>query len=228
MKVLLADVSGFPGLAGSHLRLIWTLLIVNVGLAGAAGMGRLQGRVMNSETGQPISRAVLEVDGTDLGTTTDDSGYYCFSALPAETLEITAEAPTPRRGFRMSPHQERVVVVANTATTLDFAFVPSREMYKVEGMATPAKRRTELSKLDSSLETAPDDSGPPWTIQGDWPEELADWAMLSIVPPHCRRECIVLHSREGLKVLELEGDSWRHVVWYQWSELRRRFDFSRF
>lgn len=43
----------------------------------------LRGRITDSDTGQPLVGASVQLLGTDLGNTTDTSGYYRFDSVPA-------------------------------------------------------------------------------------------------------------------------------------------------
>ena len=43
----------------------------------------LRGRITDSDTGQPLVGASVQLLGTDLGNTTDTSGYYRFESVPA-------------------------------------------------------------------------------------------------------------------------------------------------
>jgi hypothetical protein len=75
------------------------LLALATSLAWAGDYGRVKGRVVDSETSQPIAGAVIEVDGTDYGDNSDENGEYLVTTVPAgvQSLTITAMGYEPQR-----------------------------------------------------------------------------------------------------------------------------------
>ena len=55
------------------------------------GTNQLSGRIVDAETNQGIAYAVIQIEGTTLGTATDTAGFYSLSRLP-ESRPITAVA----------------------------------------------------------------------------------------------------------------------------------------
>ena len=57
------------------------LLVAAAPLFGQATAGKIQGRVTDASTGQPIEGAQLSVDGTTLGNITNDEGFYFINEV---------------------------------------------------------------------------------------------------------------------------------------------------
>lgn len=83
-----------------HLLLLMTLLFASIGLATAQTL-TVTGTVVAEKDGQPIAGAYVLVNGTTLGTITNDKGEFGIMAVPADAKEIivtflgmtTASAP---------------------------------------------------------------------------------------------------------------------------------------
>ncbi len=52
--------------------------------------GKIQGRVLDSETGEPLIGADVIIEGTELGASTDETGYYVISYVPIGTWRVVA------------------------------------------------------------------------------------------------------------------------------------------
>ena len=83
-----------------HLLLLMTLLFASIGLATAQTL-TVTGTVVAEKDGQPIAGAYVLVNGTTLGTITNEKGEFGIKAVPADAKEIivtflgmsTASAP---------------------------------------------------------------------------------------------------------------------------------------
>jgi hypothetical protein len=63
----------------------WLVFLFTGVEAGAAGL--IQGRITNYETGEPIARATVRVEGTGLSTLSNDDGFYSIR-LPKDTHRL--------------------------------------------------------------------------------------------------------------------------------------------
>ena len=68
------------------------LVLLIGGLAFAGDYGRVKGRVVDSESQEPVVGAAIEVEGTDYGASSDENGEYLISAVPGGVQTITASA----------------------------------------------------------------------------------------------------------------------------------------
>ena len=83
-----------------HLLLMMTLLFASIGLATAQTL-TVTGTVVSEKDGQPVAGAYVLVNGTTIGTMTNDKGEFGIAAVPADAKEIivtflgmsTAKAP---------------------------------------------------------------------------------------------------------------------------------------
>jgi hypothetical protein len=72
--------------------LLVALLTVLVGFVSAVETGSIQGRVVAHRTHQPIVGAAVEVVGAELGTNTDENGYYTIQGVPTGQRTVKAYA----------------------------------------------------------------------------------------------------------------------------------------
>ena len=107
-----------------HLLLMMTLLFASIGLATAQTL-TVTGTVVSEKDGQPIAGAYVLVNGTTLGTITNDKGEFGIQAVPADAKEIivtflgmsTASAPVQAAPLMIIMQEDQnylddVVVVA--------------------------------------------------------------------------------------------------------------------
>ena len=80
LKRLAFSVAGVTALA----------LVTTTSAFAQASSGKIQGRVVDSQTGQPIAAAQIEVVGTNRGNITNDDGYYFINDVPAGLTDISA------------------------------------------------------------------------------------------------------------------------------------------
>src|SRR6056297_2482961 len=65
-------------------------LTMTVTIAFAGTYGKIMGRVVNDETGKPLVGANIMVEGTTLGSFTDDDGHYVILNVTPGTYNIVA------------------------------------------------------------------------------------------------------------------------------------------
>jgi len=101
----------------------WAFLAVLLVLASplaAQSTGKLQGRVTDEQTGQPIQGAQVVIVGTQMGNITNDEGFYFILNVPADLHDIQAQFI----GYQSTTVlQERVL--AGQTHTVDFQLNPS-------------------------------------------------------------------------------------------------------
>ena len=83
-----------------------------------AQSGAIEGRVIDSESGNPLIAATVLVDGETIGTSTDAEGYFILSELDTGHYYIEVSY----LGYEM---QTRLAVLTEPNTlTLDFGLLP--------------------------------------------------------------------------------------------------------
>ena len=103
----------------SYVRLAMLAAALAIPAALARDTGAISGHVRNP-TGEPIAKAQVVVIGTTFGATTDDSGYYAITRVPAGTYTL--------RGQFIGYQPTEVVGVAvrgGTTRTIDMVLKPS-------------------------------------------------------------------------------------------------------
>jgi outer membrane receptor protein involved in Fe transport len=91
------------------------LLLGACALLWASEMGKVTGRVVDQSTGQPVVGAAVEVEGSELGATTDENGRYSILSVPAGTWNIAVSGV----GYAGETRTE-VLVMADQAAQVDF------------------------------------------------------------------------------------------------------------
>ncbi len=66
-------------------------LIFQFALSSAQTVGKLSGSVTDARTGQPLIRATVLLQGTQLGALTDSTGRYTISNIPVKTYNVEAK-----------------------------------------------------------------------------------------------------------------------------------------
>ena len=69
---------------------IGLVLVTSTAALAQASTGKIQGRVVDAQTGQPIAAAQVEVVGTNRGNITNDEGFYFINEVPAGLMDIRA------------------------------------------------------------------------------------------------------------------------------------------
>ncbi len=100
----------------------------------AGTTGKIAGRVADLETGQPLSRANIVVEGTPWGAMADDRGYFNILNVPVGTyhLKATMMGYSPQR-------KAEVTVNADLTTRVDF-FLAEKVLEVVPPLRVMAER----------------------------------------------------------------------------------------
>lgn len=121
-----------------------------------SGQGIVWGLVRDSATARPIRDVVVSVRGTQLQTTTNDSGYYAFRRAPSGVQTIVARIV----GYR--PAEVTAMVVDSQITRIDVTMRQRVDrLHDVIVTATGPQRRIEIGNdittinVDSVMATAP-------------------------------------------------------------------------
>jgi outer membrane receptor protein involved in Fe transport len=104
--------------------------------ADASAVGRLTGRVSDTQTQRPIPYATVQVEGTGRGATATDSGTYKIGNVPEGTHTVSV------RALGYTPIRQSVTVVAGQVTEMDFALTKSPsplERVVVTGTVAPTE-----------------------------------------------------------------------------------------
>jgi hypothetical protein len=83
-------------------------------------VGKLAGRVMDSQTNEPLAGTNVVIEGTRLGAAADAEGYYVVLNVPPGNYRMEASM----MGFKSSIVKE-VLVRTGLTTTIDFSLVPA-------------------------------------------------------------------------------------------------------
>lgn len=111
------------------------------------GTNQLSGRIVDAETNQGIAYAVIQIEGTTLGTATDTAGFYSLSRLP-ESRPITAVASAV--GY--DRQKQTVAIIAGQQTRLDFKLRSTAIMEQIVVTADrQATKRTEAPTVVNVL-----------------------------------------------------------------------------
>jgi TonB-linked SusC/RagA family outer membrane protein len=122
----------------------------------AAPAGTIHGRVIDKESGQPVTAAQITVVGTSLGALTNNAGQYTINGVTAGQVTVRAA----RIGYQ--PQNQVVVVSDNGQVTANFTL--DRAVARLEEVVTTAtgeQSRREMGnvvatvKADSVVQTAP-------------------------------------------------------------------------
>jgi outer membrane receptor protein involved in Fe transport len=108
------------------------LLFIGVFLFGAE-YGRVSGRVVDAETGEPLVGADVVIEGTELGGATDADGGFVVLYVPAGSYRVTANY------IGYDPFTFTSVVV-NADQTTDVAFRLPPTVIEVKGVTAVAER----------------------------------------------------------------------------------------
>ncbi|MEN8145848.1 MAG: carboxypeptidase regulatory-like domain-containing protein, partial [Gemmatimonadota bacterium] len=120
------------------------LALFTVGpVLGQSTKGKVQGRVVDAETGAPVAGAQVTVVGSTLGNLTNDQGFYFINEVPAGLTSVQAEFI----GYR-SVIIESERILAGQTTTLNFDLEASAvelDVLVVEGQRNPLVPRDQTA-----------------------------------------------------------------------------------
>ncbi len=122
--------------------------VVLVGLtwitaSGQGTTGKIQGRVVNAETGTPIAAAQVSIEGTTLGNITNDDGFYFINEVPPGVVSVRAQSI----GYQAVVISEQGIQAGQT-TTLNFRLNQSAvqlDALIVTGERNPLVPRDQVS-----------------------------------------------------------------------------------
>jgi subtilisin len=83
--------------------------------------GTITGTITDADSGDPIDRASVVLEGAGLSTTTAGDGSYTIEDVPEGTHDVTASA----EGY--DSQTEQALIAEDATTTLDFALTPTDE-----------------------------------------------------------------------------------------------------
>lgn len=117
-------------------------LVTEATFAQHSGGGSISGRLVDSETGEPIIGAAVIVENTTIGDATDLEGYYSIASVPdgVHTLIIHAI------GYATSTARQ-VIVKSDQTVTLNLALMPKSLIGQDVIVEARAIRNTEASLL---------------------------------------------------------------------------------
>ncbi len=108
------------------------LIFIGVFLFGAE-YGRIRGRVIDTETGEPLVGADVIIEGTELGAATDESGEFTVLYVPVGTYQVVSSY------ISYDPFTfTNVVVNADQTTVVNFHLRPT--VIEVEGVTVVRER----------------------------------------------------------------------------------------
>ncbi len=114
--------------------------------AWAQGQGKIAGKVIEADTGEPLPGVNVIIQGTTLGTTSDVDGDYFIANLEPGTYDIRASFV----GFRSVLVQE-VRVSTNTTAEIDFEMQPETLEFGDEVVVTAERPLIERDKTTSMV-----------------------------------------------------------------------------
>ncbi|MGB3798635.1 MAG: TonB-dependent receptor [Lewinella sp.] len=119
--------------------------------------GTLSGYVRDGKTGDPLIGATVQLDGTQLGTTTDPEGYYRLPNIPPKSYNVMATY----LGYQLAT-QFNVVIRSTGTPDLDFELVEASETLNevvVRGSSTEDLISPLSSQTLSAVEIATNPGG---------------------------------------------------------------------
>ncbi len=105
-----------------------------------AKTGAVKGRVLNSNVGQPVSGAHIEIDGTALTTTTDRDGNFEFAAVVPGNYSLAVSA-AGLRPVRVTD------LLVRAGQTIEFASVQMHPAFAADGVAQMEPLEVAASQL---------------------------------------------------------------------------------
>lgn len=109
------------------------LCLMIAGFALSATTGKISGRVTDENSGQPLSGVNIIVEGTTLGSFSDENGYYVILNVPPDDYRVKFSMI----GYGTKIY-EQVRTVIDLTTTLDIAL--SAEAIEMQAVVAIAKR----------------------------------------------------------------------------------------
>jgi TonB-linked SusC/RagA family outer membrane protein len=134
-----------------HVRIRYLLVLAAIaaGRIADAQSGRVEGRVTDASTGQPVPAAQVAVIGTTLGRLTDAEGRYAIAGVSPGAIQL--------RVLRVGYAEQRqgLAIAAGQTATLDFVLRPvSIELAPVVTTATGEQRKLEVGNQIANINAA--------------------------------------------------------------------------
>ncbi|HEX7319936.1 MAG TPA: TonB-dependent receptor [bacterium] len=130
---------------------IVVIFFMIISFLAAMERGRIQGRVIDSQTNQPIPGSNVIIEGTELGAACDENGEYLIPYVPVGTYSIASTC----MGYNPAT-VEMVVVISNQTTPLNFKLSPTIIM--LEPVVTTAQKQIVIrTQTQTSHTTTADD-----------------------------------------------------------------------
>ena len=121
------------GVSGGYRYLILLVLILGVNTLPAQTMGKIAGKVVAAETGEPLPGANIVIVGTNMGAATDEDGVYYILNVPPAKYEL--------RAIMIGYENMKVVdVVVNSGKTTRIDFQLSDEVLETDEVVVVAER----------------------------------------------------------------------------------------
>jgi|GEM_PF-1081414 len=115
------------------------LIVISAGTAIAAITGKIAGRVVDKESGEPLPGANLMIEGTFLGAAADANGEYFIINVPAGSYAVKASV----MGYEITT-KTNVLVITNRTTQVNFRLAPT----VIEGAEVTVVAERPLVELD--------------------------------------------------------------------------------
>lgn len=106
--------------------------------------GRIEGRVLDFNTGLPVSNANIEILATLKGDVSDSSGFFHVADLPAGTYSVRAS----RIGYE-TREEKRVVLNRERTTVVEFSLKPA--LVELKSVEIAAERLWDKYLTEASL-----------------------------------------------------------------------------
>ena len=117
------------------------IIVLAAGWSFAATTGKIQGTIVDAESGEPLIGANIVVEGTNWGAAADLEGFYFIHNLPPGEYSVRASMI----GYQITT-QTKVLVSAGHTTELDFKL----KIESIEGESVEIVAEREIVKMDMS------------------------------------------------------------------------------
>ena len=90
-------------ITNSILKQLFFGLLICLSAGYASAQGTIRGFVKDKETGEPMIFILVGLEGTAIGSTTDENGFYSLTKIPAGTYNLLINLLTgssPGEGIR--------------------------------------------------------------------------------------------------------------------------------
>src|SRR6056297_1918275 len=132
-------------MVGRRIFILVTLLLAFSLVIFAGTTGKIRGKVVDAETGEPLAGASVMIQGTSLGSYTDSSGTYFILQVPPGTHTVKCNIV----GYA-ALIKENVTVSADSTTTVDFEM--EQKIAGKEEVTVTAKR--DIVQKDNTSSSA--------------------------------------------------------------------------